>query len=71
MGASVGMPQSEIRLALAADLPRIGNHPVGVHLLSAVEFWERFSFYGLSGLLILYLVADGAHGGLGVDRRMR
>lgn len=51
-----------------ADLPRIGKHPAGVYLLAVVEFWERFSFWGLSGLLILYLVADVAQGGLQLDR---
>ncbi|QJU56950.1 hypothetical protein HL653_03340 [Sphingomonas sp. AP4-R1] len=50
------------------SLPRFGRHPRGVFLLSLVEFCERFSFYGLSGLLILYLVAPLGAGGLGVER---
>lgn len=32
------------------------GHPVGLFLLFAVEMWERFSYYGMRGLLILYLV---------------
>lgn len=32
------------------------GHPVGLFLLFLVEMWERFSYYGMRGLLILYLV---------------
>ncbi|MFO0861734.1 MAG: oligopeptide:H+ symporter [Phycisphaerales bacterium] len=32
------------------------GHPVGLFLLFAVEMWERFSYYGMRGLLVLYLV---------------
>src|SRR5690606_3632479 len=31
------------------------------------EMWERFSFYGLRALLILFMTADPATGGLGFD----
>lgn len=33
-----------------------GKHPTGLYLLSAVEFWERFSFYGLQANLIFFLL---------------
>ncbi len=33
------------------------GHPVGLFLLFAVEMWERFSYYGMRGLLVLYLIA--------------
>jgi POT family proton-dependent oligopeptide transporter len=33
------------------------GHPVGLFLLFAVEMWERFSYYGMRGLLVLYLTA--------------
>lgn len=33
-----------------------GKHPAGLYLLSAVEFWERFSFYGLQANLIFFLL---------------
>ena len=32
------------------------GHPRGLALLFAAEMWERFSFYGMRGLLVLYLV---------------
>ena len=31
------------------------GHPVGLAWLSACELWERFSFYGMQALLVLYL----------------
>lgn len=33
------------------------GHPVGLFLLFLVEMWERFSYYGMRGLLVLYLLA--------------
>jgi proton-dependent oligopeptide transporter, POT family len=32
------------------------GQPRGLMLLFFVEMWERFSFYGMKALLILYLV---------------
>ena len=32
------------------------GHPRGLALLFAVEMWERFSYYGMRALLVLYLV---------------
>ncbi|MGD0143658.1 MAG: peptide MFS transporter [Rhizomicrobium sp.] len=31
------------------------GHPVGLGWLSATEFWERFSYYGMATLLVLYM----------------
>ena len=36
------------------------GHPPGLILLFFVEMWERFSYYGMKALLILYLV-DALH----------
>ena len=33
------------------------GHPPGLFLLFLVEMWERFSYYGMRGLLVLYLIA--------------
>jgi POT family proton-dependent oligopeptide transporter len=33
------------------------GHPKGLFLLFMVEMWERFSYYGMRGLLVLYLIA--------------
>lgn len=35
----------------------IMGHPMGLFLLFFVEMWERFSYYGMRGLLVLYLKA--------------
>jgi POT family proton-dependent oligopeptide transporter len=39
--------------------------PKGVLALSSVEMWERFSFYSLQTLLVLYAAASVNQGGLG------
>ena len=36
-------------------------------MLFLTETWERFSYYGMRALLILYMVAPRSHGGLGFD----
>ena len=41
------------------------HHPEGLRVLFFVEMWERFSYYGMRALLLLYMTADAAHGGLG------
>jgi len=41
--------------AAGADRAFLG-HPRGLGLLFVVEMWERFSFYGMRALLVLYLV---------------
>jgi POT family proton-dependent oligopeptide transporter len=33
------------------------GHPAGLYILFATEMWERFSYYGMRALLVLYLVA--------------
>ena len=35
--------------------------------LFGVELWERFSFYGMQGILLIYLYYSAADGGLGID----
>jgi POT family proton-dependent oligopeptide transporter len=34
------------------------GHPKGLYFLAFTEMWERFSFYGMRALLILYMVQD-------------
>lgn len=34
------------------------GHPKGVYFLAGTEAWERFSFYGMRALLVLYLVQE-------------
>src|SRR4051812_5433014 len=50
--------------------PRGGffGHPWGLANLAGVELWERFSFYGMQGILIYYLYYPIAQGGLGLSQ---
>ena len=34
------------------------GHPVGLYILFFTEMWERFSYYGMRAILVLYLVAE-------------
>jgi POT family proton-dependent oligopeptide transporter len=43
------------------------GHPKGLYLLFFTEMWERFSYYGMRGILILYLTKKLIEGGLGID----
>lgn len=43
------------------------GHPRGLAVLFLTEMWERFGYYGMRALLILYLTAAVAEGGLGMD----
>ncbi|HKT81193.1 MAG TPA: peptide MFS transporter [Vicinamibacterales bacterium] len=43
------------------------GHPRGLSTLFFTEMWERFSFYGMRALLILFMTAPTATGGLGFD----
>ena len=45
----------------------IGHHP-GLFLLFFTEMWERFSYYGMRALLVLFLVSEIAGGGWGWTR---
>ena len=42
------------------------GHPRGLATLFFTELWERFSYYGMRALLILFMT-DAAHHGLGMD----
>src|SRR5436190_746933 len=53
---SVDRPAIEHPLDPAGGRTLLG-HPPGLFLLFAVEMWERFSYYGMRGLLVLYLIA--------------
>ena len=43
------------------------GHPRGLATLFFTEMWERFSYYGMRALLILFMAAPVASGGLGFD----
>ena len=43
------------------------GHPRGLSTLFFTEMWERFAFYGLRGVLIVFMTAAVSAGGLGFD----
>lgn len=46
------------------------GHPWGLANLFGVEMWERFSFYGLQGLVLFYLYHSTDDGGLGMSESL-
>jgi POT family proton-dependent oligopeptide transporter len=57
-GASIVSGQKE---------PQFFGHPRGLSVLFFTEFWERFSFYGLRAILLLFLTAPAAISGMEFD----
>lgn len=49
--------------------PTILGHPPGIATLFFTEMWERFTYYGMRAILILFMVAAVSDGGLGIDDR--
>lgn len=43
------------------------KHPRGLYTLFFTEMWERFSYYGMRALLVLFMVDAVENGGLGFD----
>ncbi|MFC5370363.1 peptide MFS transporter [Arcanobacterium bovis] len=60
--------------AIAGNEPHSNNgrtffgQPWGLANLFGVEMWERFSFYGMQGILLYYMYYAVTDGGLGIDR---
>jgi len=56
------------RRNLVSD-PRSGffGHPPALATLFFTEMWERFTFYGMRALLVLFLVDAVTNGGYGLD----
>src|SRR5688500_8091693 len=52
---------------MASDRGFFG-HPRGLSTLFFTEMWERFSYYGLRPLLVLFMAAALAEGGFGFSR---
>jgi proton-dependent oligopeptide transporter, POT family len=43
------------------------GHPRGLATLFFTEMWERFTYYGMRAVLVLFLVTAVSSGGLGLD----
>ena len=44
------------------------KHPKGLYLVFLTGMWERFSYYGMRGILMLYLTKTWLEGGLAFDK---
>jgi proton-dependent oligopeptide transporter, POT family len=45
------------------------GHPRGLATLFFTEMWERFTYYGMRAILVLFLVAAVSSGGFGINDR--
>jgi POT family proton-dependent oligopeptide transporter len=54
--------------ASAAEDRSFFGHPRGLSTLFFTEMWERFSYYGIRPLLILFMAAAVSQGGFGIER---
>ena len=45
----------------------LSDHPKGLKTLFLTEMWERMSFYGMRGILVLFMTASLINGGLNID----
>ena len=44
------------------------GHPIGLFTLFFTEMWERFSYYGMRAILVLYLVTETTQATPGLGR---
>ncbi len=60
-------------MSLAKPKGTMLGHPKGLFLLFTTELWERFSYYAMRAILVLYLVdqANSQGGGLGWTQALR
>jgi POT family proton-dependent oligopeptide transporter len=63
--ARMGHERSLTRMAVESGTQWFG-HPRGLATLFFTEMWERFSYYGMRALLVLFLVASVQTGGYGM-----
>src|SRR5581483_874020 len=63
-GCVITNRMAESKAAVREDT-RFFGHPRGLATLFFTEMWERYSYYGTRALLILFMTAPAATGGLG------
>jgi POT family proton-dependent oligopeptide transporter len=61
---TIAEPESDI----PQDDHRFFGQPRALASIFGVEMWERFSFYGMQGILLLYLYYSAAEGGLDIPQ---
>lgn len=64
------MSKSAVSAGAASSAQSTGffGHPRGLSTLFFTEFWERWGYYGMRSLLILFMKAPETGGGLGFDQ---
>ncbi|MCX5441054.1 peptide MFS transporter [Streptomyces sp. NBC_00063] len=60
-------PVSQKPSATSATTPPAGDFRRGLWSMAFTELWERYSFYGLQGILSFYLLYEIGEGGLALD----
>jgi len=74
----MALPRDREEVTIATDRPSteavfvpdtagLAGHPRGLSTLFFTEMWERFSYYGMRAILILFMVAAPATGGMGLS----
>jgi proton-dependent oligopeptide transporter, POT family len=58
---------ADTSLTAATPARTVFGQPRGLATLFFTEMWERFTYYGMRGVLILFMVAAVSKGGLGLD----
>ncbi|MFI6060875.1 peptide MFS transporter [Streptomyces sp. NPDC051286] len=75
MAAPIRPPATGERIQQTGTVPAAGDagrrtvlpgRPRRFTTLFLTDVWERFSFYGMTAILVLYATEDTAHGGLGL-----
>ncbi|WP_420149986.1 peptide MFS transporter [Spirosoma sp.] len=56
----------EATIEKPVNQPTFFGHPVGLFVLFFTEMWERFSYYGMRAILLLFLI-DNVRGGMGLN----
>jgi POT family proton-dependent oligopeptide transporter len=60
--------ESRLNKIQTAERATILGHPNSLFVLFFTEMWERFSYYGMRALLVLFLISETAKGGWGWSR---
>ena len=47
--------------ALKPHQKELWGHPIGLYVLFFTEMWERFSYYGMRSILVIYMIAQASN----------
>ncbi|MFG6503851.1 peptide MFS transporter [Microbacterium sp. P05] len=68
MADATSPPEPPVTTASGDTDRRFFGQPRALAHVFGVEMWERFSFYGMQGILLIYLYYSAQQGGLGIDQ---